>query len=119
MPQTDPLAVVVAVGSQTPVGHRQNHIPRAGVGSICGVSDPALHPPGPGSPVCSAAVVLAAPGGGGSMRGPTAPQARVPRRRWRRWQQGRQRRHLAATPAFLHHSRGPVKEEPRAPLLAD
>ena len=70
----------------------------------------------PGSPVCSAAAVLAAPGGGGSMRGPTAPQARAPRRRWR---QRLRRQHLEAAPAFPHCSRGPMKEEPNVPLLAD
>lgn len=71
----------------------------------------------PDSPVRRAAAVLAAPGGGGSMRCPTAPQARGPRRRRRRrW---RRRQHLEAAPAFLHRSRGPVKEEPSVLPLAD
>lgn len=89
MLQTGPPAAVVAVGSLTPVGHGPSHIPLARVGRIRGVTDPALYPPGQGSPVRSAAVVLAAPGGGGSMRGPTAPQARAPRRRRRRWRRWR------------------------------
>jgi hypothetical protein len=60
---------------------------------------------------------LAAPGGGGSIRSPTAPQAWVPRRQRRRWWR---RRHLEAAPAFPHRSRGSGwEEEPSIPPLTD
>lgn len=111
IPQAGPPAVVVAVGSRTPAGHGPSHIPRAGAGRIRGVTDGPSTLQAPGSPVCSAVAVLAAPGGGGSMRSPTAPQARAPRRRRWRWRRQR-RQHLEAAPAFPHRSRGPTEEEP-------
>lgn len=121
MPQASPPAVVAVVGSRALAGLGPSHISPAP--SRGGGKDTWGHGPGPpnlqapDSPVRRAAAVLAAPGGGGSMRCPTAPQARGPRRRRRRrW---RRRQHLEAAPAFLHCSRGPVKEEPSVLPLAD
>lgn len=94
-----------------------NHIPCAGV-RIPGVMDRDLHLVGLGSPASGAAVAVAAPGGGGSIRGPTAPQAPIPRRQ-RRWWQRQQKQQPEAAPAFPHRSRGLSWEEPSALLLAD
>ena len=121
IPQAGPPAVEVAVGSRTQAGHGPSHIPRAGAGRIRGVTDWPSTLQAPGSPVCSAVAVLAAPGGGGSMRSPTAPQARAPRRRrwWRWWRRRRRRQQLEAAPAFPHRSRGTTEEGPSILPLVD
>lgn len=122
IPQAGPPAAVAAVGSRTPQATGQaTSLARGREGYVGSRTGPSTLQ-APGSPVRSAAAMLAAPGGGGSMRGPTAPQARAPRRRrrWRWWQRRRRRRqHLEAAPAFPHHSRGPLEEEPSDPPLDD
>lgn len=81
MPQASPPAVVAAVGSRTPAGLGPSHIsppptPRGREGYLGSWTGPS-NLQAPDSPVRRGAAVLAAPGGGGSMRCPTAPQARA------------------------------------------
>lgn len=125
MPQASPPAVVAAVGSRTPAGLGPSHIsrplPRGGGKDTWG------HGPGPPTSrprthLCVEERRCWQPGGGAPCAASPPPRPGLPRRRRRRrrWQRRRRRRqHPEAAPAFLHRSRGPVKEEPSVLPLAN